>query len=342
MWLRATDKRRVAIFDATNTTRKRRLDLCHKARQQNVELLFVESICDDKEVLKSNYELKLQNDDYRGMDPDQAREDFRQRVLAYEKVYETIEDDEDNSQICYLKLVNVGQKTITRGCSGYLPSQVAFFLQNVHIQPRRIYFALAAENMDSVQNKVVFGSDNDRMTENGRQFALDLANYFESRKVPDAKKPGEEFMILTGPDSVSAATIGHLRRVFPRYTTALLSELSGGDMNQLSKDEMKTNFPVEYEKRRADRLRYRFPGVGGESYLDVIERTRPIVIELERQRKNVIVVCGKSVLRCLFAYFNGTEQSQIPLLKFNMHRIYELTPGPFGCAVREINPCVEF
>lgn len=57
---------RVAIFDATNTTIARRLALAQRARKENVFLLFVESICDDEEVLNRNYELKLQNEDYKG------------------------------------------------------------------------------------------------------------------------------------------------------------------------------------------------------------------------------------------------------------------------------------
>jgi hypothetical protein len=160
-------KRRVAIFDATNTTIKRRLLLSQHAKEKGVELLFVESICNDQEVLRQNYNLKLQNDDYKGMDPEKARQDFMDRVRAYEKVYEvrrlrrvtmfrcliglvsglaqTIEDDEDDNQISYIKLVNVGQKVITRNCHGYLPSQVAFYLQNVHIQPRKIYLSVNAE-----------------------------------------------------------------------------------------------------------------------------------------------------------------------------------------------------
>lgn len=48
-------KRRVAIFDATNTTISRRLTLAQKARKENVYLLFVESICDDASVLAQNY-----------------------------------------------------------------------------------------------------------------------------------------------------------------------------------------------------------------------------------------------------------------------------------------------
>jgi transcription termination factor NusB len=81
-------KCRVAIFDATNTTKDRRLALAHKARAENVQLLFVESICDDKEVLQRNYEMKLHNDDYKDMDPKKALRDFMGRVEAYERVYQ--------------------------------------------------------------------------------------------------------------------------------------------------------------------------------------------------------------------------------------------------------------
>jgi oligoendopeptidase F len=65
-------------------------------------------------------------------------QDFKQRVRAYEQVYETIEDHEDNFNIQYIKLYNVGQKVVTRNCKGYLPSQVAFYLQNIHISPRKV------------------------------------------------------------------------------------------------------------------------------------------------------------------------------------------------------------
>ncbi|CAN0489695.1 unnamed protein product, partial [Ectocarpus sp. 8 AP-2014] len=75
-----------------------------------------------------NYKLKLKNDDYKNQDPDAALRDFKQRVKAYEAVYETIEDNEDMGDIQYIKLYNVGQKVVTRNCKGYLPSQVAFYL----------------------------------------------------------------------------------------------------------------------------------------------------------------------------------------------------------------------
>lgn len=54
---------------------------------------------------------------------------------------------------------------------------------------------------------------------------------------------------------------------------------------------------MEYDKRLLDKLTYRYPGIGGESYLDVIERIRPVLIELERQRKSVVIVGHIAVLR---------------------------------------------
>lgn len=75
-------------------------------------------------MLARNYALKLENDDYKGKDKAQAMIDFMNRVHAYEKVYETIVDSEDDGNISYIKLINVGQKVITRNCTEYLASQV--------------------------------------------------------------------------------------------------------------------------------------------------------------------------------------------------------------------------
>ena len=55
--------------------------------------------------------------------------------------------------------------------------------------------------------------------------------------------------------------------------------------------------PAEYQKRSDDKLNYRYPGEGGESYLDVIERIRPVIIELERQKRSIIIVCHLAIIR---------------------------------------------
>ena len=351
-WLHeSATKRRVAIFDATNTTKSRRLALAKRARNENVFLLFVESICDDQTVLRRNYELKLANDDYKGMEPEKALSDFIARVVAYEKVYETIEDGENDSNISYIKLINVGQKIIARNCSGYLPSQISFYLQNVHINPRKIFLCLTAETMHELkyagspgevsgdvqqgQEQCVDGEyyASGELSPSGRVFALNVAKFIQAEQ-ENMQDAGKEMLVLTGTSREQAESVQHLRILYYVYCTPLLNELRGGDLHGMSKEEIKSKYPVEYEMRARDKLQYRYPGAG-ESYLDVIERVRPIIIELERQRKSVLIVCHMAVLRCITSYFLNTDLPQIPFKQFKKHTVYELEVGPFGSVLRE-------
>lgn len=64
---------RVAIFDATNSTQARRqwiVDSCTKRDgQEMIGVVFVESICDDQELLEENYRYKISSSpDFAGFD----------------------------------------------------------------------------------------------------------------------------------------------------------------------------------------------------------------------------------------------------------------------------------
>ena len=119
-WLHAQDDLAVAFFDATNTTIARRMAISERARQEpNVYLVFVESVCDDLEILERNYRMKLQNNDYKDQDPVAALADFKERVRKYEAVYEELVDTEDAGKISYIKLFNVGQKVRGAGAGAW-------------------------------------------------------------------------------------------------------------------------------------------------------------------------------------------------------------------------------
>ena len=62
-------------------------------------------------------------------------------------------------------------------------------------------------------------------------------------------------------------------------------------------------YPEEFRSRQSNKLIGRFPG--GESYLDVIERLRPIIVELERMSQSVLIVTHNVIMRTLLAYFTG-------------------------------------
>lgn len=62
--------------------------------------------------------------------------------------------------------------------------------------------------------------------------------------------------------------------------------------------EVSSTYPDEYTARVGDKLGYRYPG-GGESYVDVIERVKPLILELERVRDHVLIIAHQAVLRTL-------------------------------------------
>ncbi|KAL1496544.1 hypothetical protein AB1Y20_014150 [Prymnesium parvum] len=94
-----------------------------------------------------------------------------------------------------------------------------------------------------------------------------------------------------------------------------LNELCAGKLDSLSYDQMRASHPAEYHARMKDKLNYRFPGVGGESYQDVIMRLEEVVLMMERCRENMIVVCDRAVQRVLLSYFLGTDRTKIPYME---------------------------
>ena len=138
-WFQAGDNT-VAILDATNSTKDRRRWIQERCASANIETLFVESKCDDEDLVMTNIlDVKTTSPDYAGQNPEEAARDFRERIKNYEKVYETI--DEDESDLTYVKLINVGSQVIINRIQDYLQSRVVYYLMNLHIKPRSIWIS---------------------------------------------------------------------------------------------------------------------------------------------------------------------------------------------------------
>ena len=130
----------VAVFDATNSTKARRRWIRQCCEAKNIETLYVESKCDREDIIMSNIlEVKTTSPDYLGQDPEVAAQDFRNRIRNYEKVYQTI--DEDEKDLTYVKLIDVGSQVVINQIQDYLQSRVVYYLMNLHIKPRSIWLS---------------------------------------------------------------------------------------------------------------------------------------------------------------------------------------------------------
>ena len=98
-------------------------------------------MCTDPAVIAANIAHKVASGDpdYDGMPPEQAERDFRERIKHYESTYEPIDEELDRN-MTYIKMVNVGSLVTVNRIEGYLGSRIAFYLTNLHLTPRSIFF----------------------------------------------------------------------------------------------------------------------------------------------------------------------------------------------------------
>jgi 6-phosphofructo-2-kinase/fructose-2,6-biphosphatase 2 len=109
------------------------------SREPNFSLIFLESWCDDPALIAANVALKVSagDPDYMNMSRAEAERDFLARIKQYEAVYETINEP----HLSFMRICNVGSQVTVGRIHGYLQSRIAFYLMNLHLKPRSIFFS---------------------------------------------------------------------------------------------------------------------------------------------------------------------------------------------------------
>ncbi|CAN1180239.1 FKFBP [Linum perenne] len=308
----------VGIFDATNSTRQRRNMLMNMA-EGKCKIIFLETLCNDRRIIERNIRLKIQQSPDYAEQPDfeAGYEDFKSRLENYEKVYEPVEEGS------YIKMIDMvtgsGGQIQVNNISGYLPGRIVFFLVNTHLTPRPILLTRHGESQDNLRGRI--GGDS-LLSDSGEIYARKLSNFVEKRL-----KSEKAASIWTSTLQRTILTAGPLAD-FPKIQWRALDEINAGVCDGMTYEEIKKNMPDEYESRKKDKLRYRYPR--GESYLDVIQRLEPVIIELERQRAPVVVISHQAVLRALYAYFADRPLKEIPHIEMPLHTIIEIQMGVTG------------
>ncbi|KAF1844505.1 bifunctional 6-phosphofructo-2-kinase/fructose-2,6-bisphosphate 2-phosphatase [Cucurbitaria berberidis CBS 394.84] len=349
----------VGIFDATNSTLSRRKKIIDHIRNRagaELNVLFVESVCQDQSLLESNMRLKLSGPDYQDKDPVAALADFKKRVAIYEKNYVPIGDYEEDNNMPYVKMVDVGRKLISHQVKGFLAGQAVYYLLNFNLAPRMIWITRHGESMDNVAGKI--GGDSD-LSENGQKYAQAMTRFIEKQRkewavrqadklanthfppVPGDHTPPNPYFSLEDEQHNFCVWTSMLKRSvqsgqyfcdedFEVKQMRMLDELNAGQMEGLTYEEIRTKYADEYLRRRRDKLAYRYPGPGGEGYLDVINRIRPVIVELERMTDHCLLITHRSVARVLLAYFQGLKREDVADLDCPLGMLYQLEPKPYG------------
>ncbi|XP_029357594.1 6-phosphofructo-2-kinase/fructose-2,6-bisphosphatase 4a isoform X6 [Echeneis naucrates] len=174
----------VAVFDATNTTRERRETIIQFAEQNGFKVFFVESVCEDPDVIQENIvQVKLGSPDYTNCNTEDAVQDFMKRIKCYENSYETLDEVLDRD-LSFIKIMDVGQRYLVNRVLDHIQSRIVYYLMNIHITPRSIYLCRHGESDLNVKGRI--GGDSG-LTPRGKEFAKKLSQFIQKQKISDLK-----------------------------------------------------------------------------------------------------------------------------------------------------------
>lgn len=254
-------------------------------------------------------------------------------------------------------MIDVGRKVVSHQIRGFLSAQTVYYLLNFNLAPRQIWITRHGESLDNKNGKI--GGDSE-LSDDGHQYAKALTRFINNERkawhtrqrdkalsthfppLPGDTTPpnpeyshgdekdGQEmksFCIWTSMLKRSIQTAQYFDEdEYDIKQMKMLDELNAGTMEGLTYEEIKTNHLIEYELRKHDKLHYRYPGAGGEGYLDIINRLRTVIVEVERMTNHVLLVGHRSVARVLLAYFKGLKREDVADVDVPLGMLYMLEP----------------
>ncbi|KAL2316162.1 6-phosphofructo-2-kinase [Schizosaccharomyces pombe] len=335
----------IGILDATNSTHERRKHLYDRiSKEADIGIMFLESLCTDDILFEENIKLKIKGPDYEGYDTESALKDLRERVDLYKKYYEPLDErDEQLPFLQYVKVINVGIKVVTHNIEGFLAGQAVYFMLNLNIQKRQIWLTRPGESLDTVAGRI--GGDAS-LTPIGKQYAQDLANFMDRQRVlwqlrytNDLASTNKRFSLSEASSfnvwsSVRKRAIETIEFFNPdSYNVKkirLLNDLNLGSREGLTLREFSEKYPDEFDVIKRKDYAYRFSGQGGESYLDVIHRLQPLIVEIERSSGNVLVVSHRIVSNILMTYFLNYHPEDIIDVGLPLHTLFCIESDRYG------------
>ena len=309
-WMNTLTGNVVSIFDATNTTKLRRSMLIERLTKENIDIMFVESICDKKDIIEKNLQMKLTNDDYVQMPSSVALDDFKKRILHYKRVYETVSDNEENS---YIKIINVQKSFHVFKIDSALKLELCNFLMNLNINSGKIYLSRHGESLDNT-NKTIGG--NSVLSHMGKQYSLKLFTHIHNDDDNDINT------IYTSTLKRTIETAKPFSKKYNIINKKLLDEINAGICDGMTYAQIKLIYPDIYKNRKKDKLNYRYPY--GESYTDIIERLKYFILDIERTEECTMIITHTAVMRCLLGYFLDIPLKDIAYIDVPLHRIIKL------------------
>jgi len=282
--------------------------------------------------------LKLSGPDYKGKDPVVALQDFKERIRQYEKKYAPIGECEEAAGYSFCQMIDVGRKFITHNIKGYLATQTVYFLQHFNLSPRQIWLTRHGESLDDVKGRIGGNSD---LSPYGIQYSKALTSFISAQRkiwieehTPINEEATYQAAIRTKSFHVWTSNVKRSIQTAAYFTDPpfqlsherMLDELNAGLLDGKTREEVQIFYSRWVEQRVKNKMEYRYPGTSGEGYVDLTNRLKIVILEVERLMDHVCIIGGLAVLRVLLAYFRGLQREEIADLRVPLGTVYLIEP----------------
>ena len=115
----------------------------------------------------------------------------------------------------------------------------------------------------------------------------------------------------------------------------LLNEINAGICEHMTYKEVEKKFPELYESRKKNKLEFRYPE--GESYLDLVEKLKLFVLNLECIDTPILIISHRAVIRILLSYYLNINLKEITSIDVKLNQLIKLTPSSSNYKIEYID-----
>lgn len=176
---------------------------------------------------------------------------------------------------------------------------------------------LTRHGESTAQKQKIIGTDAD-LTQNGIKYATHLKQIIDAHS---KKNEIVDVMCSTLQRSIKTANIFMTDNKYNVKQLKQLNEISGGEFEGQTYDQVKMQWPIIYELRQNDKFNYSWPG--GESYRQMIIRLESIFVKIKQSEIPIVIVAHQAVCRAIYAYLINIEPEKCIEIDIMSHTIYK-------------------
>jgi len=201
----------------------------------------------------------------------------------------------------------------------YISSYTLIYRNNDYNIKMRIFITRHGESTYNIENRL---GGNPSLSEKGKEYARNLKTYIEEQYDFPQK-------CITSTKKRVLETI-YWKKDFT--SDKKLDEINAGVGEDMTYEEFAEIYPKEDKLRKKDKLNYRYPK--GESYIDLLKRTKSIADTVIRENEDIFIVCHRAIARVLIYHFLhmhpkwvAMDKEDIPFTIVPLHTLIKIEDG---------------